>query len=803
MTSRSTSPGYVVSRRTDDDGYSIWKLDVDGGDVLSPVEGAQGTLERGHTVVWIGGYFLMWGSRQQVSSGGKSQASMTPYFDYRLVPCTQVEGDVLNAPALQAGQWTQEKFWGRFADFGNPTGGHKQYDTDKKLELIPLGSFLLNFIANDGRGTFGVWNFDPATNNPCSADPIPSPYPYTAQGAFRDIQTGHELLPFNNYVLDREVATGKYRVWSFDPQAIIPLAHPAVQHGTWSDIDEDHQLVPIGDYLLDWEITTRNYRLWSFDPHSANPLVGPVREGTLPAVFVPTSTLTAFQPSLPVDETKAAVPGTIDFMRKKIKHVVYYMLENRSFDHVVGWLHDRADDIHVIGPTGPYNGASTEMFNADEQRNKIFLSLYKDGKLSTDYSLEMFQYDPYHDMSDTLRQMYFTNPDGYQDGATPDMGGFVYNNSSPQVMQTYSPVQLPVLNGIGKSYAISDAWFSSMPAATDVNRAFAVTGSAQQQLNNFMSPPQYNYWPEQPHRASIWKTLWANGIADWTIYNSTQWMSHVFTYELFLMGQIPSVDADIASGLLDHLAPVQQFYQQALDGTLPAFSYIEPIWIGLAGTTSYHPGEDLVPGEVQLNKIYDSLRKGPNWDETLLIVTFDEHGGIFDHVPPPAAVNPWPNDAVDGFRYDRMGVRVPTLIASPWVEANTVFRSTTDVAYDGTSFMATLLQWFGIPPERWFLGDRVNVAPSFEGVLTLAEARTDSPEFKPPYDNAYPPDGPPKPTKNVHDLHLHMANVIISSIARGKLSGEEIAKVSHQIATESHDVHALTRRIDALAERLK
>jgi hypothetical protein len=303
--------------------------------------------------------------------------------------------------------------------------------------------------------------------------------------------------------------------------------------------------------------------------------------------------------------------------------------------------------------------------------------------------------------------------------------------------------------------------------------------------------------------ASIWKTLWANGIADWTIYNSTQWMSHVFTYELFLMGQIPSVDADIASGLLDHLAPVQQFYQQALAGTLPAFSYIEPIWIGNTGTTSYHPGEDLVPGEVQLNLIYDSLRKGPNWDETLLIVTFDEHGGIFDHVPPPRAVNPWPQDVVDGFRYDTMGVRVPTLIASPWVDASTVFRSTTDVAYDGTSFMATLLQWFGVPPERWFLGDRVNVAPSFEGVLTRSEARADSPAFTPPYDNPYPPNAPARPTKNIHDLHLHMANVIISSMTRGKLSGEEIAKVSHQIAMDSHDVHALTRQLDALAERLK
>jgi Phosphoesterase family len=330
-----------------------------------------------------------------------------------------------------------------------------------------------------------------------------------------------------------------------------------------------------------------------------------------------------------------------------------------------------------------------------------------------------------------------------------------------------------------------------------------VSGSAQQQLNNFMSPPQYLYWPEQPHRASIWKTLWANGITDWTIYNSTEWQNHVFTYELFLQGQIPTVDADVAAGLLDYVAPVQQFYQQALAGTLPAFSYIEPIWIGLAGTTSYHPGEDLVPGEVQLNLIYDSLRKGPNWDETLLIITFDEHGGIFDHVAPPRAVNPWPQDEVDGFKYDVMGVRVPTIIASPWVEPQTVFRSTTNVAYDGTSFMATLLQWFGIPRERWFLGERLNNAPSFESVLTLDAARTDSPAFKPPYDNAYPPKGAPAPTGSVHDLHLHVAHVLIGAMLRGKVSAAEAAKLSHEVARGAKDIYTLTRRLESLNKQYR
>jgi phospholipase C len=802
MTTLSTSPGYFLSRRTDTDDYTVWKFDPAAPAIVSPVPNTGGTFDRRRSVVWIGSYFLTWGPEQTVLAPA-GVAGGTPYYDYRLVPYDASARDPLNGPALQAGQWPKTKFWGRFADFGNPTGGHKAYDTAKTLDLIPLGTFLLNFIGNPGRGTFGVWSFDPSPDQPCTADPIPSAYPYTAQGAFRDIQAGHELIPLNGYVLDRETATGKYRLWSFDPQAIIPLAHPAVQRGTWEDIDASHQLVPIGDHVLDWVPATRAFRLWAFDPKSANPLTGPVRSGTLPDAFAPTTTLTGFQPPIPIDAARARQPGTIDYMRTKVKHVVYYMLENRSFDHVVGWLHDKDANVRVIGPAGPYKGASTDMYNVDEAGEKVYLSKYKGGKLSNDWSLEMFTADPYHDLSDTLRQMYFANPNGYDEGATPDMGGFVVNNSSPTVMETYTPRQVPVLNGLAKAFAISDEWFSSMPAATDVNRAFAVTGSAQQQLNNFMSPPQYLYWPEQPHRASIWKTLWANGITNWTIYNSTLWTNHVFTYELFLMGQIVNVDASVTQGLNQYVAPITQFYQQAAQGTLPAFSYLEPVWIGLAGTSSYHPGEDLIPGEVELNNVYNALRNGPNWDDTLLIVTFDEHGGIFDHVPPPRAENPWPNDVVDGFRYDVMGVRVPTIVASPLVEENTVFRSTTDVAYDGTSFLATLLQWYGIPRERWFLGERVNHAPSFEGVVTRATPRADSPAFTPPYDSAYPRKGEPKPTTAVHDLHLHVAHVLVGAMARGKLSAGETAELSHQVASQAHDVHALTRQLDAVAARLK
>jgi phospholipase C len=791
MTSNTNDQGYVISRA--DDAYQVWRFDAKAQNLLEPV--SSGSCDRHDSLVWIGGYLLQWGPPQP--------AQGSPYYEYKLLAFDPKSSDPLSVPPLQHGQWNKSKFWGRFADFGNPDGGHKEYDNSKTLSLISLGSFLLNFIPNDGRGTYALWNFDPCPLQPGKADPIPAPYPYTAQGAFMDIQKGHELLAFNGCVLDRNRATSEYRLWSFDPQAIVPLSYPPVQQGTWSDIGEDHELTPIGNWVLEWVPGNANYRLWGFDPTQANPLVGPLRKGMLPAAFTGETSLMGFQPNVSINLDRAKIPGTVDFMRDKVKHVVYYMLENRSFDHVCGWLYESGQKgIRFVGPDGPFQGASTEYFNYDGA-TKINLSKYKGGKLSVEWNLEMFDYDPYHDLSDVLRQMYSKPGASPWQRGVPDMGGFVLNNGNAQVMQTYTPEQLPVLNGLAREFAISDAWFSSMPAATDVNRSFALTGSAQKQLNNFMSPPQYLYWPEQPHRPSIWKLLWANGFTSWKLYNSIKWQSHPFTYQLFLEGQIPTVDAAVTAGAQDHIAPIDQFYSDAAAGTLPAFSYLEPVWIGNTGTTSYHPGEDLVPGEEALNKIYNALREGPNWESTLLVISFDEHGGIFDHVPPPAAKNPWPNDRLDGFGCEVMGVRVPAIVVSPWIEPNTVFRSATGVAFDHTSILATLLQWCGIPKSRWFLGERTNHAPTFENLLTRSQPRTTAPAFKPPYDKNYPPDGKRSPSTRLHALHLNVAHQMVASMARGKLPGAQISRLSHDLATGVADSHELARQLDQLAKKFE
>jgi phospholipase C len=788
----TTTADYLICRSTDVDDYSVWRLDFQCDQLLHRVgAGAGAKLDCKHQLISIGNYLLEWGP---ITLQDYTDSGIFPYRLLEFDPSKQDPLGVHTAKVVRKGAWPKAKFWKSRPDFGNPEGAAKAYDKGEKLILLPLGSFVLNIIPTTGRGTFRLFSFDP-----CSADPLYE-FPTWTYGSFLKIQFGHELIPLGNYVLDRVTETGKFCLWSFDPMKSSPLL--ALREGSWKDIDAMHRLIPIGEYVLDWDMGKAKYRLWKFDPKSADPLSEELRSGPVPQEFGMTTTLTGHQMLRPIDEACENVPGTIDFMRRKIKHVVYYMIENRSFDHVCGWLYEKGEQgINFVGSDkGPFKGAKADMFNIDPDAtgnsNKVYLQKYKEGK-------SILPSDPYHDLTDTLRQLFYENRNGYAERKKPDMGGFVWNNGVPDVMFTFTPKQLPVLNGLARAFAISDMWFCSMPGATDANRAFALTGSALGQLNNFMNGPQYTNWADAPLRGSIWKVLWANGFSDWKIYNSITWAggtSTLFplTYHLFLAGQIPTVDAKLGN----HIAGIDQFMTDAQKGQLPAFSFVEPIWIASdKPATSYHPygGGGTAPGEKALNELYEALKNGPAWNETLLIITFDEHGGLYDHVAPPYAENPWPCDEVDGFRYDIMGVRVPTILVSPWIKERTVFRSPTSNAYDSTSILATLLHWHGIPKARWCLGARTHNAPTFENVFLRESARTDKPPFSPP-DKALAPESE---SQKLGDLHELMVPRLVHSILAGKRTDRESNEIANEILSRAADAKTLNMLMTDFAKRMR
>jgi phospholipase C len=263
----------------------------------------------------------------------------------------------------------------------------------------------------------------------------------------------------------------------------------------------------------------------------------------------------------------------------------------------------------------------------------------------------------------------------------------------------YAPEMLPVMSGLARGFAVCDHWFASAPTQTIPNRAFAGAATSQGHLDNkvkiFTCP-------------SIFGRLSAKNL-DWGIYgyNQAPLTRHDFT---------DTQDADES-----HFGHFRDFQARAAAGTLPSYSFLEPSWS--ASGNSQHPNYDVALGEQLIHDVYYAVRNGPGWNDTLLIITYDEHGGNYDHVPPPwGAVTPDKSVGEFGFDFTRFGVRVPALLVSPRIAAGTVFRAKRGTI-DHTSVLKTIeLRWKLDP-----LTARDKAAPDLGDVLTLATPRTDDP----------------------------------------------------------------------------
>ena len=455
----------------------------------------------------------------------------------------------------------------------------------------------------------------------------------------------------------------------------------------------------------------------------------------------------------------------------KIDHIVYVMFENRSFDNVLGWLDRDHGSWNTIGGDGAFTfdglDASRD-FNVDGDGVAHYVVEGTNG----DYSVP--RSDPHEDFAHVTAQLF---EDGAppRHGAVPSMGGFLRDYAGwlirpEEIMMGYTPDELHVLNGLARSYAVSDRYFSSVPTETNCNRAFATTGgslgvNADGKLEAFVDNRGSAMFElghpkrRQFNQRSMFTVLSEHGRdrpSDWMVFNSQgDWLEdllgaqgYAYTRAILEELQPASFDAHFST-VGDPRDPGRQtFFGRVASGQLPALCLIEPKWglpawrlpLGMQGT-DYHPPTDVRPGEALLKAIYDALTTNRElWDRTLLIVNFDEHGGTYDHVPPPwTAAAPWAQDhgtptpdvCEAGFGFDRFGVRVPLIVASPWIREKTLFRARGEVPYDHTSVIGTVLRLMGIPAGDWRLGSRVAHAPTFEDVLT-DERRADVPPLDPP-----------------------------------------------------------------------
>jgi phospholipase C len=268
-----------------------------------------------------------------------------------------------------------------------------------------------------------------------------------------------------------------------------------------------------------------------------------------------------------------------------------------------------------------------------------------------------------------------------------------------EIMGMYSPEMLPVMSALAKGFAVCDQWFSSAPTQTIPNRAFAAAGTSQGHLDNhvkvFTCP-------------SIFGRLSAKQ-EDWAIYG----------YNRDPLTRLDFSDTQQADE--SHFGHFRDFKARAQAGKLPAYTFLEPSFG--SGGNSQHPNYDVAAGEQLIHDVYYALRSGLGWNNTLLVITYDEHGGNYDHVPPPWGATP-PDDTVGewGFDFTRFGVRVPALLISPRIAAGTVFRTRRGII-DHTSVLKTIEGIWGLEP----LTERDREAPDLGDVLTLSVPRTDDP----------------------------------------------------------------------------
>lgn len=363
------------------------------------------------------------------------------------------------------------------------------------------------------------------------------------------------------------------------------------------------------------------------------------------------------------------------------------MLENRSFDHILGSL----------GQTKGFDGISTNSLNANSYLGRTYSQTPNAPRASSQ--------DPRHDLTDVLAQMDMDSR------GNPQMDGFVrsYAQAYPQlpvdqfgqVMDYYPSGSLPVLHELAAQFTVCDRWFSSLPGPTWPNRLFAMTGTSLGKVTMPSGIMDLNlHWYDQP---TIFDRLNERKIS-WKVYFGDIAVSMILVHQW---------DPENA---IQH-RPMIEFYSDLKESTdFPSFVWIEPSYLP-PRANDYHPPHDVFDGEELVASVYNALRANEElWNSSLLLLLFDEHGGFYDHVPPASAIPP--DHHQDQWTFDMLGVRVPAILVSPWV-GNAVIHDT----FDHTSLLRFAIDKWNLGP----LGQRTAQAKSFAGAI-LPSCRTDTPE---------------------------------------------------------------------------
>ncbi|MFB8188785.1 alkaline phosphatase family protein [Microbacterium sp. NPDC055988] len=465
-------------------------------------------------------------------------------------------------------------------------------------------------------------------------------------------------------------------------------------------------------------------------------------------------------------------------------HIVVVMGENRSFDNLLGYLYSKENL-----PAGEkFEGLAFGTHNNTASDGTVVEAHVYEGE--TDRIMSHPDPDPGEEYPHVNTQIFGTvdpksNAELFvdqmeapynapTDGEKASMSGFLQDyiinfrrlrkgkeptvDEAKHIMGSFSPAMLPVLSTLAAEFAVFDHWYAGVPSQTFCNRSFFHASTSHGFVTN-QGGGGYDKWIDAPAAPTVFNRLEEKKL-DWKIYID----------KLQLVSFTGMLHAPVLEKYwrTDHFGTMEDFYADVKDGKLPAYAFIEPRMV--YDHNDFHPpfgspresfveGEevfdsaisDVRAGDLLIHEIYEAVRTstsptGSNAVNTLLLITFDEHGGCYDHVPPPAATKPTKDTKAGemGFTFDRLGCRVPAIAVSAYTKRGTIIH---DEMHHG-SVTATLSRLHGLKP----LNDRDASANTLFNVVNLDQPRhpADWPTTKPSYTPPNPEEAVPQPDLKEH-----------------------------------------------------
>ena len=398
-----------------------------------------------------------------------------------------------------------------------------------------------------------------------------------------------------------------------------------------------------------------------------------------------------------------------------IQHVFVLMLENRSFDHMLGFS--------GIAGVDAVTGQPTAIDGLTGNESNSFAGHAYPVTAGADFRMAS---DPPHEFADVLHQLCGATAQYQSGSAYPPVndsgfaGAYVGGGGKDpaEIMKCYRPDQLPVLNALAREFAVCDHWHASMPGPTWPNRMFVHAASSG----------ELDHSPTTLEIAE-WEAIAGFHFASGTIFDA---LNRAGIKRCLYGGDDFPMVAALKGIQLDDIRHYSLFAQDLAAATYPyQYVFIEPSYDVLhdyQDGTSQHPLADVTHGEALIKATYEAIRNSQVWEKSLLVITWDEHGGFYDHAVPPAA--PAPGDTAvgdkynkSGFTFQQLGGRVPALAISPLIPRNLIDHR----VYDHASIPATAESFFGLGP----LTARDRQANRLDTLVTLAVPRNDTPTVLP------------------------------------------------------------------------